>query len=103
MRRVATTPPLLDIAEEERGPGPEDVESWIRGTLQTVYHPVGTCALGTVVDDELRVKGLEGIRVADGSVVPNLMRGHPHPQISMVALRAAELIRRAPTPAPSSA
>ena len=59
--------------------------------------------LGKVVDDELRVKGLEGIRVVDGSVVPNLMRGHPHPQISMVALRAAELIRRAPTPAPSSA
>ena len=103
MRRVAATPPLLDIAEEERAPGPEDVESWIRGNLQTVYHPVGTCALGTVVDDELRVKGLEGIRVVDGSVVPNLMRGHPHPQISMVALRAAEMIRRAPTPALSSA
>jgi choline dehydrogenase-like flavoprotein len=55
------------------------------------------------VDDELRVKGLEGIRVVDGSVVPNLMRGHPHPQISMVAMRAAELIRRAPSPALSSA
>jgi len=103
MRRVAATPPLLDIAEEERAPGAEDVETWIRGNLQTVYHPVGTCALGKVVDNELRVRGLEGIRVADGSVVPNLMRGHPHPQISMVAMRAAELIRRAPTPAPSSA
>jgi len=103
MRRIAATPPLMDIAEEERAPGSEEVESWIRGNLQTVYHPVGTCSLGKVVDDELRVKGLEGIRVVDGSVVPNLMRGHPHPQISMVALRAAELIRRAPTPAPSSA
>ena len=103
MRRVAATPPLMDIAEEERAPGPEDVESWIRGNVQTVYHPVGSCALGSVVDNELRVKGLEGIRVVDGSVIPNLMRGHPHPQISMVALRAAELIRRAPTPALSSA
>jgi choline dehydrogenase len=103
MRRVAATPPLLDIAEQERSPGSEDVESWIRANVQTVYHPVGTCALGTVVDDELRVKGLEAIRVVDGSVVPNLMRGHPHPQISMVALRAAEMIRRAPTPALSSA
>jgi choline dehydrogenase len=102
-RRIAATPPLMDIAEEERGPGPDDVESWIRANLQTVYHPVGTCSLGKVVDDELRVRGLEGIRVVDGSVVPNLMRGHPHPQISMVALRAAELIRRAPTPALSSA
>ena len=102
-RRIAATPPLLDIAEEERGPGSEDVESWIRANVQTVYHPVGTCSLGSVVDDELRVKGLEGIRVADASVIPNLMRGHPHPQISMVALRAAEAIRRAPTPALSSA
>jgi choline dehydrogenase len=102
-RRIAATPPLMDIAEEERAPGSEEVESWIRANLQTVYHPVGTCRLGKVVDDELRVKGLEGIRVADGSVVPNLMRGHPHPQISMVAMRAAELIRRAPTPALSSA
>jgi choline dehydrogenase-like flavoprotein len=91
-RRVAATPPLMDIAEEERAPGSEDVESWIRANLQTVYHPVGTCALGKVVDDELRVKGLEGIRVVDGSVIPNLMRGHPHAQISMVALRAAETI-----------
>jgi choline dehydrogenase len=103
MRRVAATPPLLDIAEEERAPGTEDVESWIRANVQTVYHPVGSCALGKVVDGELRVKGLEGIRVVDGSVVPNLMRGHPHPQISMVAMRAAEMIRRAPTPALSSA
>jgi choline dehydrogenase len=103
MRRIAATPPLSDIVEEERMPGSEDVESAIRANMQTVYHPVGTCALGKVVDDELRVKGLEGLRVVDGSVVPNLMRGHPHPQISMVALRAAELIRRAPTPALSSA
>jgi choline dehydrogenase len=102
-RRVAATPPLLDIAENERAPGSEDVEAWIRANVQTVYHPVGTCSLGKVVDDELRVKGLEGIRVVDGSVVPNLMRGHPHAQISMVAMRAAEMIRRAPTPALSSA
>ena len=64
---------------------------------------MGSCALGSVVDNELRVKGLEGVRVVDGSVIPNLMRGHPHPQISMVAMRAAEMIRRAPTPALSSA
>jgi choline dehydrogenase len=92
MRRVAATAPLSDIVEEERAPGGQDVEAWIRENLQTVYHPVGSCALGEVVDDELRVKGLEGVRVVDGSVIPDLMRGHPHPQISMVALRAAELI-----------
>jgi choline dehydrogenase len=103
MHRVAASPPLSDIVEEERAPASEEAESWIRANVQTVYHPVGSCALGKVVDDELRVRGLEGIRVVDGSVVPNLMRGHPHPQISMVAMRAAELIRRAPSPALSSA
>jgi choline dehydrogenase len=102
-RRIAAAEPLLDIAELERAPGSEEVESWIRGNVQTVYHPVGTCSLGKVVDDELRVRGLEGIRVVDGSVIPNLMRGHPHPQISMVALRAAQAIRRAPSPVTSSA
>jgi choline dehydrogenase len=92
MRRIAAAAPLSDIVEEERAPGGEDVEAWIRANMQTVYHPVGSCSLGEVVDGELRVKGLEGVRVVDGSVIPDLMRGHPHPQISMVALRAAELI-----------
>jgi choline dehydrogenase len=94
-RRIAATAPLSDIVEEERAPGAEDVESWIRANAQTVYHPVGSCSLGEVVDDELRVRGLDGVRVADASVIPGLMRGHPHPQVSMVALRAAELIASA--------
>jgi len=102
MRAIAATSPLREIIEEEREPGDKDVESWIRERLQTVYHPVGTCSFGKVVDNELRVRGLEGLRVADASVIPGLMRGHPHAQISMLALRAAELIRRAPTPALSS-
>jgi len=93
MRRVVASVPLSELAERERAPGDEDVESWIRANAQTIYHPVGTCSLGTVVDDQLRVNGLEGIRVVDASVIPNLMRGHPHPQVSMLALRAAELIR----------
>jgi choline dehydrogenase len=91
-RRVVGSPPLADIAEREMAPGEEDVEGWIRANAQTIYHPVGTCALGRVVDDELRVEGVEGVRVIDASVIPNLMRGHPHPQVSMVALRGAELI-----------
>lgn len=95
MRRVAASAPLSDIAERERAPGDEDVESWIRANAHTIYHPVGTCGLSTVVDDQLRVKGLEGIRIVDASVLPNLMRGHSHAQVSMLALRGAELIQRA--------
>lgn len=94
MRRIAGTPPLMDIADTERAPGGEEPEAWIRANAHTIYHPVGTCALGTVVDNDLRVNGVEGLRVVDGSVVPNLMRGHSHAQISMLALRAAEKIRR---------
>jgi len=101
MRAIAATPPLSEIVERERAPAGEDVESWIRANVQTVYHPVGTCSLGKVVDDQLRVRGLEGVRVVDGSVIPDLMRGHPHAQISMLALRAADLITGRP-PASSS-
>jgi choline dehydrogenase len=91
MRSVVASPPLSGIAERERGPGAEDAESWIRNNAHTIYHPVGTCSLGRVVDDQLRVIGVEGVRVVDASVIPNLMRGHPHPQVSMVALRGTEL------------
>ena len=93
MRRIAATGPLADIADGERAPGGADVEQWIRANAHTIYHPIGTCALGAVVDDELRVTGLDGVRVVDASVIPDLMRGHSHAQVSMVALRAAELIR----------
>jgi choline dehydrogenase len=100
-RRIVASAPLGEIAEKERAPGDEDVEAWIRANAHTIYHPIGTCRFGAVVDDELRVRGLEGLRVADASVIPNLMRGHPHAQVSMLALRAAELIQRAPAFAPA--
>ena len=97
MRKVVATSPLSDIAQRERAPGEDDVESWVRANAHTIYHPVGTCGLGKVVDEDLRVTGVEGVRVVDASVIPSLMRGHPHPQVSMVALRGAELIQRAAT------
>ena len=92
MRRIAAASPLAEIADKERAPGDADVEDWIRSAAHTIYHPVGTCGLGTVVDDRLRVRGVQGIRVVDASVIPNLMRGHPHPAVSMLALRAAKFI-----------
>jgi choline dehydrogenase len=91
-KQIAASAPLSEITDGERAPGDADVEEWIRGAAHTIYHPVGTCALGTVVDDGLRVNGVEGLRVVDASVIPNLMRGHPHAAVSMLALRAAKFI-----------
>jgi choline dehydrogenase len=72
-----------------------DIEAWIRANAHTIYHPVGTCAIGQVVDPELRVKGVEALRVVDASVLPHLNRGHTHAPTTMVAERAAEMIRAA--------
>ena len=80
----------------------------VRDHAQTAYHPVGTCRMGTddgaVVDGELRVHGLDGLRVVDASVMPRITRGHPHAPTVMIAERAAELIRASnhePEPGPA--
>ena len=59
----------------------------------TLYHPVGTCAMGGVVDAELRVNGVEGLRVVDASVMPMVPRGNTNAPTIAVAERAADLIR----------
>ncbi|MGH2877188.1 MAG: GMC family oxidoreductase [Solirubrobacteraceae bacterium] len=59
----------------------------------TIYHPVGTCGMGRVVDDELRVLGMESLRVVDASVMPTPVRGNTNAPTIMVAERAADLIR----------
>jgi choline dehydrogenase len=69
------------------------IEQSIRERAQTLYHPVGTCRFGDVVDEELRVLGLEGLRVADASVIPRVPRGHTHLPTLMIAERAASFLR----------
>ncbi len=73
----------------------------MRARSQTLYHPVGTCRLGSdehaVVDPLLRVRGVENLRVVDASVIPKLPRGHTNWPTVMVAERAAELIRSGST------
>jgi choline dehydrogenase len=75
----------------------EDVEAFCRRRLQTLYHPVGTCRMGdeptAVVDRELKVRGAEGLRVVDASVMPTVPRGNTNAPVMALAERAADLIR----------
>ncbi|HYF28126.1 MAG TPA: GMC family oxidoreductase N-terminal domain-containing protein [Baekduia sp.] len=109
-REVAGKPPLSQSAVREIFPGPgvvddHDIEADIRRRVELLYHPVGTCKIGTgedaVVDPELKVRGVEGLRVADASVFPIIPGGNTNAPTIMVAERAADLVRgkvRAPEP-----
>jgi len=101
-REIAATGPLAEYAEREIRPGPDartdaELAAAIRRGAQTVYHPVGTCRMGSgadaVVDDRLRVHGVEGLRVVDASVMPTLTGGNTNAPTYAIAERAAAMIR----------
>jgi choline dehydrogenase len=75
----------------------EELGEHVRQQTQTLYHPVGTCAMGTgenaVVDPELRVRGVAGLRVVDASVMPKIVRGNTNAPTIMIAEKAADLIK----------
>jgi choline dehydrogenase-like flavoprotein len=70
----------------------EDLMAFVRRAAQTVYHATGTCAMGAVVDPQLRVYGIEGLRVVDASVMPQITRANTNGPTIMIAERAADLI-----------
>jgi len=104
MRKIAEAPPMDPYRGEEFSPGKDvqsddDILGWIRNNSQTAYHPIGTCRMGpgpnAVVDDRLKVHGLEGLRVADGSIFPTMPSGNTNAPCIMVGEKAADLIRAA--------
>jgi choline dehydrogenase len=103
-RRIASEPALQAYIDGEMWPGPDrrtdgEIEAFIREQAFTLYHPIGTCRMGTdddaVVDPELRVRGVTGLRVVDASVMPVIPSGNTNAPTIMVAERAADLIRSA--------
>ncbi len=96
-RRLLETSALRPLVRQELLPGAgvqadEELTAVLRAKAHTLYHPVGTCALGTVVDADLRVRGVGGLRVADASVIPRVPRGHTNWPTVAVAEKAADLI-----------
>src|SRR5262249_41881871 len=70
-----------------------DIWGYVKRTCQTAYHPTSTCAIGKVVDPCLRVFGFEGLRVADASVMPSVMRGNTNAATIMSGEKAADMIK----------
>jgi choline dehydrogenase-like flavoprotein len=103
-RKIAATSPLAEENAGELRPGASaesdsELLAYASAELQTVYHPTSTCRMGSdrsaVVDAQLRVRGVDGLWVADASVMPSVPRGHPNAVVAMIAERAARWIERA--------
>ena len=103
-RRVVEQDSLSPYRGDELAPGPavvtdDQIDAWVRATAETIYHPVGTCKMGpagdtlAVVDAQLRVHGIAGLRVIDASVMPTLISGNTNAPTIMIAEKAADLIR----------
>jgi choline dehydrogenase len=101
LRKLVNTAPFNRYVAEERTPG-KDVntdDEWLdfcRATGETVYHPTSTCRMGTdarsVVDPQLRVRGVEGLRVVDASIMPAVISGNTNAAVVAIAEKAADLI-----------
>jgi choline dehydrogenase len=101
-REIASVGPLAHVLADEWSPGGpvqgrEAMRAAVRDTLESLYHPVSSCRMGTgddaVLDPQLRVRGIDGLRVADASAMPTLVRGNTNAPSILIGERAADLIR----------
>jgi choline dehydrogenase len=109
LRKVYNTKPLSEMIASKVMPGPDvntddELDAYIRKMAEVCHHPVGTCSMGingqSVVDPELRVHGLEGLRVVDASVMPLVPSGNTNAPTIMIAEKASDMILgKAPLPA----
>ena len=103
-RELMAASPLKEITGEEIAPGAglqgdDELLEWVRNNAETTYHPVGTCKMGSdamaVVDRELRVHGIEGLRVADASIMPTLTSGNTNAPSIMIGEKCADMVQAA--------
>jgi len=108
-REVYAKEPLKSMTRDEIFPGKgvktdAEIDEYIRSTAIVMYHPTSTCAMGiapdAVLDGELRVNGVSGLRVIDASVMPNVPGGHTNAPTIMIAEKAVDMIKGRPAPAP---
>ena len=110
MRKVLSQPALAEYISEELAPGPQAIseevlEKYVRAATTSSFHPCGTCRMGDpdaaptpeaarqlVLDTQLRVRGLKGLRVVDASVMPSVTSGNIQAPTMMIAERAADFI-----------
>jgi choline dehydrogenase len=101
MRSIYAAAPLASQVVKENMPGQarqsdEELLAYLRQYAQSMFHPVGTCRMGhdplAVVDDRLRVHGLQGLRVVDASIMPSISSGNTNAPTIMIAEKAAQMI-----------
>jgi choline dehydrogenase len=100
-RSVMTAKAMAPLQLSEEAPGrdrqtDDEILDWVRGAAETTYHPIGTCKMGNdamaVVDPQLRVRGIAGLRIADASIMPTLTSGNTNAPSIMIGEKAADLV-----------